>query len=423
MLKLNHLPRSQKLCLCMIVKNEAGVIARALDSVLPWIDIWCVLDTGSTDGTQEIIRKKLRHLNGHLFQGVDPQGKGVPDFSFEGAHYVGFADARNLARRLALTEHPDYLLLVDADETVEFHVTRPETLDKDGYLWVVDTGHDLVPRFGIIRADERWVYSGPCHEVLRWVTPDNAMPNCEIQRGIKINAINLDGARSREGLIVKFGNDAKTLCKWLMTHPDDMRSWYYYGRVCAAGGNHSAAITAFMRRIENPGLGDQQEVYHAAYSLGCIFEVAEEDLAEAEKWYRVAHDLRPGRKETIGHLARILRLQGRYADAMEMIANIIDLPDTGDALAVEPAWYRWAHREEYAHIHFAAGYPKKAANTLVDLLKSSSLPQTEMERINKNLQFLVKTIAEADNASSSTPGEVAHDEGSGVLAGAESSVL
>ena len=419
MLKLNHLPRSQKVCLCMIVKDEAKVVSRALDSILPWVDSWCVLDTGSTDGTQEIIRHKLRFLNGHLFQGVDPQGKGIPDFSFEGRRYIGFADARNLARDLALVEHPDYLLLVDADEVVEFHVTRPETLDKDGYLWVVDTGHDLVPRFGIIRADPRWVYSGPIHEVLRWVTPDNAMPQCEIQRGVKINAITLDGARSKDGLIVKFGNDAKTLCRWLMTHPDDMRSWYYYGRVCAAGGNHSAAITAFMRRIENAGKGDQQEVYHAAYSLGCIFEVAEEDLSEAEKWYRVARDLRPGRKEAIGHLARVLRLQGRYDEAMETIAPILDMPDTGDALAVEPAWYRWAHREEYAHIHFAAGFPRKAANTIADLLKSGVLPPTEQERVSKNLGFLCKTIQEADDANS-TAGEMAHDEGSSVPAGAES---
>ena len=34
--------------LCMIVKNEAHVIERCLASVLPLIDKWSIVDTGST---------------------------------------------------------------------------------------------------------------------------------------------------------------------------------------------------------------------------------------------------------------------------------------------------------------------------------------------------------------------------------------
>ena len=43
----------------MIVKNEAHVILRCLASVKPWIDSWCIVDTGSSDGTQEIIQNYL----------------------------------------------------------------------------------------------------------------------------------------------------------------------------------------------------------------------------------------------------------------------------------------------------------------------------------------------------------------------------
>ena len=50
----------QNVCLNMIVKNEAAVIARCLASVRPLIDSWAIVDTGSSDGTQEIVRDAAR---------------------------------------------------------------------------------------------------------------------------------------------------------------------------------------------------------------------------------------------------------------------------------------------------------------------------------------------------------------------------
>lgn len=51
----NPNPVLQTVCLCMIVKNEAPVIRRCLDSVRPLITNWVIVDTGSTDGTQDIM--------------------------------------------------------------------------------------------------------------------------------------------------------------------------------------------------------------------------------------------------------------------------------------------------------------------------------------------------------------------------------
>ena len=64
----NRMASRQTLCLNMIVKNEAAVIARCLASVRPIIDYWVIVDTGSTDGTQDAIRAFLADLPGELHE-------------------------------------------------------------------------------------------------------------------------------------------------------------------------------------------------------------------------------------------------------------------------------------------------------------------------------------------------------------------
>jgi glycosyltransferase involved in cell wall biosynthesis len=59
-------PSQPRICLNMIVKNEAHVIERCLASVLPLIDSWVIVDTGSTDATPDIIERFLRGKPGQL---------------------------------------------------------------------------------------------------------------------------------------------------------------------------------------------------------------------------------------------------------------------------------------------------------------------------------------------------------------------
>ena len=53
------------ICLNMIVKNEAKIITRLLESVVDIIDYWVICDTGSTDNTCEMI---LNYFKGIMAQ-------------------------------------------------------------------------------------------------------------------------------------------------------------------------------------------------------------------------------------------------------------------------------------------------------------------------------------------------------------------
>ena len=93
----------QTIALCMIVKNEAHVITRALDSVKNFVDCFYICDTGSTDGTQALVTNYLKehNLSGKVYQ----------------HKWKNFSHNRNKAFKLAYKK-ADYIMTLDADEKI-----------------------------------------------------------------------------------------------------------------------------------------------------------------------------------------------------------------------------------------------------------------------------------------------------------------
>ncbi len=85
------------LSLAMIVKNESKHLDQCLRLARPWVDEIVVIDTGSTDGTQEIARRYA-----DVFEEIPWPGS--------------FAEARNYSFDRA---HGDYILVLDGDEWIE----------------------------------------------------------------------------------------------------------------------------------------------------------------------------------------------------------------------------------------------------------------------------------------------------------------
>ena len=85
------------LSLCMIVKNESAGLEKCLQLARPHVDEIVVVDTGSTDGTQEIARRYA-----DVFEEIE-----WPD---------SFSAARNHSFDLA---RGDYILVLDGDEYID----------------------------------------------------------------------------------------------------------------------------------------------------------------------------------------------------------------------------------------------------------------------------------------------------------------
>ena len=128
------------ICLNMIVKDETRVITRCLESVKPIIDYWVIVDTGSTDGTQDLIKEVMKDIPGELIE----------------RPWKNFEHNRNEALECAKNKG-DYFLIMDADDRLEFEPTfvLPK-LDRDSYRLWIKFGGTSYQRHQLISSKKPW---------------------------------------------------------------------------------------------------------------------------------------------------------------------------------------------------------------------------------------------------------------------------
>ena len=102
----------QTFSLCMIVKNEANVLKRCLESYCGLMDEIIIVDTGSTDSTKDIAAEYTNLIY---------------DFEWTGS----FADARNFASSKATK---DYIFTADADEYIDSENQKRLAVLKENIL-------------------------------------------------------------------------------------------------------------------------------------------------------------------------------------------------------------------------------------------------------------------------------------------------
>ena len=144
--------KGKTICLNMIVKNEFHILKDTFDKLLKkiQIDYWVISDTGSTDGTQNLIRTYFA-------------AKGIPGELNETA-WRDFGYNRTVAFQKAYKKS-DYVFVWDADDEIcgDFHL--PETLDADSYMFGFGD-HTGVSywRPQMFKNSLQWEYHGVLHE-------------------------------------------------------------------------------------------------------------------------------------------------------------------------------------------------------------------------------------------------------------------
>jgi len=360
-------PFAGQLCLSMIVKNEAHVIARCLASVRPVIGAWAIVDTGSTDGTQAKIRELLADLPGELIE----------------RPWLDFASNRNQALDLARA-HGDYALILDADEIIEIDPAArfPARLDGPGY-WLrqrIGDGEFEYHSAKLLRHATPWRWHGVLHEY----PAAQPQPHMQLLDGLRVRSFP-DGARSQRPQREKFLADAEVLENALRKEPGNARYQFYLAQSLRDAGENERAVDAYRRRIALGGW--EEETWYSRFQIGVLLERLGAGDAAIIDAYLAAWDARPTRAEALCELARYLRCRGRHASAYVHARAAAELPPPADLLFVDLAVYRWRARDEQAIAAYYIGRPQECAALSDALLADPALPAAERERVAANARF------------------------------------
>jgi len=368
--------------LCMIVKNESRVILRCLESVRPLIDYVLIEDTGSSDGTQDIIRSYLER--------EDLPGEVLDEPWHDFAHNRSVALAR-------LRERPevDYALIIDADDVLVCEegfdaASFKAGMTADLYSVAIRDGSVRYHRPQICNNRLEFRYRGVVHEFLQGPDKHSGVT----ARGFYINRF-VEGARSEDP--DKYRKDARAIEKALETEGDPgLRSRYvfYLAQSWRDAGENEKALAAYLQCAE---LGRwKEEVFVSLYNAARLKERLGHPASEVIGMYLRAFETCPHRAEALHGAARYCRVTRNFHQGHMVARQGVEVPEPAGGLFMEPWIYQYGLLDELAVNAYWAGRYEECLNACERMLREGFVPEPTRARIEGNARFARQMLTIAD---------------------------
>ncbi len=219
-----------------MIHDEAGTVARAVESFQEVCDPIIGLDVGSTDGAADIARDL-----------------GVEIHAQEWTTHGAAAE-----KLLRLTrDRADFTLLFGATESMRLVKPLPAKLDAPMYVLQTLNNDCIIRTERIFKSGIEWSMPGPVHSTMQPYFWDERK---ELD-AIVITQHDDDGRRP--GKLARYRDELEA---WLLDHPHDTRSTYYLAQSYYFLGAIGAAGALYLRRARMSN--DDIESWHALYMAG-----------------------------------------------------------------------------------------------------------------------------------------------------------
>ncbi len=417
------------ICLTMIIKNEENNMVRLLDSLKPIIDMGSIVDTGSTDNSEQVILDWSKKNNIPIKVHHEP----FKNFSYNRTHSI----------RMAKRTFPcaDYFLLSDADFVWEIGEFDKKLLIDHKYL--IEQYNKSISYWNIrlLSAKVDFECVGVTHEY--WEESKKQSTYIGEVRTTKIKTLKIDDREDGGCKFDKFERDERLLLEGLndVATPENLKTRYrfYLAQTLKDMERYEEAAEWYMKRIRDGGW--YEEVYYSKYQLGFIYEQLgwkkrhcsfilknkicntednsnnlddtdkeflkrwnknnvqiDELIKESEKYFKdaathylAAYDYRNTRSESLYQLTRMYRMLGLHKNAYKTAikGRKISYP-TNDSLFIEHACYDYLFDYEISIVaYYMEKYKSEGRAAISKLMDRTDIPDYMMENIENNSRFYI----------------------------------
>ena len=353
----------ETICLNMIVKDERGSIQRCLESVKPFIDSWVIVDMGSSDGTQELIKDLLKDIPGELYE----------------RPWRNFGENRTEALELSIGRG-DYILFMNATDRLEVEngFTWPMLSQDFYYIWqgTPDFSY-LKPQLVKASLPLRWV--GVTHEYLEC----SQAYTSETLQGVRALAVPSD-ARCK---LRKIWKNVRLLEDGLKKEPGNTRYAFYLAESYRDAGEKGKALECYQNRIKMGGW--EEEVFWSLLQVGFLLQSLDLPMSMAIEGYQQAHRFRPHRAEPVYYLSDIYNQQGKYREAYELLKAQASIPKPAqkDVLFNQDWIEKYGLLFQRSICSYYVGKYQESLDACDQLLKMNDLPVLLREQTEQNRTF------------------------------------
>jgi glycosyltransferase involved in cell wall biosynthesis len=385
--------------LSIIVKNESKVITRMLESVYKILDYYVVIDTGSTDGTQDIIRDFFKE-------------KGIPGEVIDHP-WKNFEDARNKAKD-SIKGKADFGFWIDADEQLmiapnfNVDVFKTSLSQVDGANVKIHYNGQNYFRMQFFKTDVDWYWYGPVHEVL---ICDNRT-NIGVAEGLGV-LVKPDGnSWTTETVQQKYEGHAKILEEYVANDPKKDPRWLFYlaqsWRDSGTKEGREKAIEWYKKRRDIVNIGYWEECYFSALMVASLKSQNGYPDEEVIGDYMACGKYNKFRVEHI--IPLILHFQSKkdyetaYIFGLRAMQAAGKSPFPNASLFIDEATYLWRIYDLHSISSYYSGRKEEARNTfklLEEQIKRGFVPKEHIQRINDNKKYFYGVTPQPSNINKS----------------------
>ncbi len=387
-----------KIVLTQIMKNEAHVAERMLNSIKNFVDGVVVVDTGSTDNSIEIVEKwgKDNNIETYVVPRVFDNFENSRNFSLDKARelFIGKNDG-----------HTYYGVWLDFDEQI---VIGPnfdkQKCDKDLYMFNTSIGAMKYTRNEFYRLDKPFKFYGPVHEFI--VYDGKEQITSGLMEGIEV-IVKMDGGSWKTDISDKYKSHATILEDYINKVNRDPR-WVFY----TAQSYHDSAsvqnnreeneerwrrsLKYYQERVARTD-GYEEERYYSQLRIGSIMKMMEFPWEETHQALLKAYTMDSSRGESLKLIVEYYLSMGEwhmaYLYSKFLKVNFFNKsPYPQRLLFIDASLYEWRILELHAAACYYTGRVDEAKANYAELLevvkKNPSLFTPEdMTKINSNSQF------------------------------------